>query len=46
MRRNVSTTEAGSGRLTSWLRKSYPKAAPEHGHNYLIALCSMDCSAR
>ncbi len=28
--------------MASWVRKDYPKDAPDRGHNYLIALFSMD----
>lgn len=27
-------------RFVAWVRQDYPKAAPTHGHNYLLALYS------
>lgn len=30
------------GRMASWIRRDYPRSAPERGHNYLIALCGLD----
>lgn len=46
MHRGLSTTVASPGRVASWIRKDYPKDAPERGHNYLMALCGMDYGAR
>lgn len=40
MNRTVSTTTISPGRMASWIRKHYPRSAPERGHNYLIALCA------
>lgn len=37
---------ASPGRVASWIRKDYPKDAPERGHNYLVALCGMEYAAR
>jgi hypothetical protein len=31
-----------ASRVASWIRKNYPKDAPERGHNYLAALCGTD----
>jgi hypothetical protein len=44
MNRTVSTAKTGPGRMASWIRKAYPRSAPEHGHNYLIALCAPEAS--
>jgi hypothetical protein len=46
MYRSASTSVASPGRVASWLRKDYPKGAPERGHNYLVALCGLDDAAR
>ena len=40
--RGVSTVTSGPGRLATWIRKDYPRGAPERGHNYLIALCGLE----
>jgi hypothetical protein len=42
MRRNVPMAVAGPGRGVSWIRKGYPRCAPERGHSYLVALCGVD----
>lgn len=39
MNRNLSTAATSLGRVASWIRRDYPRTAPERGHNYLIALC-------
>ncbi len=41
MQRRISGAVAPS-RMASWIRKEYPKAAPDRGHCYLIALCGSD----
>lgn len=38
----VSTAATGPVRVATWLRKDYPRSAPERGHCYLIALCYPD----
>ena len=35
--RNGSTAAVSHNRIASWIRKDYPKEAPERGHNYLVA---------
>ena len=41
MHRRISDAVA-PGRMASWIRKDYPKAAPDRGHCYLIALYGAD----
>jgi len=36
---NARMSMTAPTRVASWLRRNYPRQAPEHGHNYLIALC-------
>jgi|688.fasta_scaffold1402401_1 hypothetical protein len=43
---NISTTAHKRGRVASWLRKDYPRSAPDRGHSYLIALCGVDYAPR
>jgi|LakMenE01Jun11ns_1017448.scaffolds.fasta_scaffold9948398_5 hypothetical protein len=33
-------------RVASWIRRNYPRSAPDRGHSYLIALCGTDYAAR
>ena len=33
-------------RVAYWIRRSYPRSAPDRGHSYLIALCGTDYAAR
>lgn len=40
MHRRINSGAVTVGRITAWIRKDYPKDAPEHGHNYLMALCA------
>ncbi len=42
MHRRISGATATPHRMASWLRKDYPKTAPDRGHCYLIALCGSD----
>lgn len=44
--RAFSTAVASPTRMASWIRKDYPKSAPERGHNYLVALCGVDYAPR
>jgi len=46
MRRRISDALASPARMAAWVRRSYPKNAPEHGHSYLLALCGVDCTTR
>lgn len=39
MHRRVTHAVATPTRVASWIRKDYPKGAPERGHCYLFALC-------
>lgn len=41
MHRRIHAPGAPS-RMASWIRRDYPKAAPGHGHCYLIALLGSD----
>lgn len=42
MRRRVTGAMATPTRVASWIRKDYPRDAPERGHCYLLALLSVD----
>lgn len=42
MRRRVTHAAATLTRVASWIRKDYPRDAPERGHCYLLALLSVD----
>lgn len=42
MHRRISDAVSAPNRVASWIRKDYPKAAPDRGHCYLIALCGME----
>jgi hypothetical protein len=33
-------------RVASWIRKDYPRSAPERGHCYLLALVGDDYAVR
>ena len=45
MNRTTTISTKRRGRLTSWLRKGYPRSAPERGHSYLVALCGAEYHA-
>lgn len=42
MHRRISGTGTAPHRMATWIRKDYPKTAPDRGHCYLIALCGAD----
>jgi hypothetical protein len=42
MRRRVTYAVAIPTRVASWIRKDYPRDAPERGHCYLVALLGGD----
>mgnify|MGYP003604204081 CR=1 FL=1 len=42
MHRRISGAVATHNRMASWIRRDYPKTAPDRGHCYLIALCGVD----
>lgn len=42
VRRGFPVVAVGPSRLASWIRKDYPKYAPERGHSYLLALSGID----
>jgi hypothetical protein len=44
--REISTGAKSPARLALWIRKDYPRGAPERGHSYLIALCGADVATR
>ncbi len=46
MNRRVDATTMPTGRLTTWIRKDYPRTAPARGHCYLLALCGIDYVGR
>ena len=46
MHLNISNAANKPGRVASWIRKDYPRSAPDRGHSYLIALCGTDDAAR
>lgn len=46
MHRKISDTAAAPMRLASWIRKGYPRYAPDRGHCYLLALCGVDYASR
>jgi hypothetical protein len=45
VRQTFSKASVGPSRVVSWIRKGYPKSAPESGHSYLLALCG-NCARR
>jgi hypothetical protein len=45
MHRRVIHAVATPTRVASWIRKDYPKDAPERGHCYLVALCGVNYAA-
>ncbi len=42
MRRRFTPVVATFARVAAWIRKDYPKEAPERGHCYLLALLGGD----
>lgn len=46
VRQSFSPAARKPGLVASWLRKDYPRGAPDRGHSYLIALCGTDSAAR
>lgn len=42
MHRRITHAVATSARVAAWIRKDYPKDAPERGHCYLLALLGGD----
>lgn len=44
--RKVTTDTVVPSRMTTWLRKAYPKSAPTRGHCYLVALCGTSYPTR
>ena len=46
MHRRVTDAVAAPARMVSWIRKDYPKDAPERGHCYLLPLLGADYASR
>lgn len=44
--RRITGAVTASSRMASWIRRGYPRQAPQRGHCYLLALCGVDCAAR
>jgi hypothetical protein len=42
----MSSAAHKAARVASWIRKNYPRSAPDRGHSYLIALYGTDYAAR
>lgn len=46
MHRRITPVATAPTRMASWIRKDYPKSAPQRGHCYLLALCGVDYVTR
>lgn len=40
--RSVYAATTSPNRVATWIRRGYPRSAPERGHSYLLALCGLE----
>lgn len=46
MHRRITDAVRALTRVASWIRKDYPKDAPDRGHCYLLAVLGADYASR